>query len=645
MKVERFLVSTPTQRWLNTYSDYQPTSGSTGSIFESGTWTPPTPGTYEIHLVGGGGGGAGWYGAGGGAGNWVTQNIYLNLQPYTITIGNGGAGSGSGTGSTGGTTIINDGVSNLFSATGGAGGVTGGKGGDGGSGGGAVCDLSNSRGAWGGGGGGHKGSNGGYSPYKQVGTNGAQGIGAQSVFWGKGTQGNYPSGGHGTGRWNYIAGFGGGDGVEEFTYSGIYGYGKGRGGDFGTARNAIGRGTGGGGANWAVQGSAGRPGMMIWKLLVPAISIPSIGTPTNISATDEGSGRAFNNGQSTISWSPPDNTSGSPVTFYSIISNPSGFAATTTSNSITATGLLSNTSYTFSVIANTSEGYGPTGSSNSVLVTTVPQSPTLNSTTVNSTTSVSVNFTAPVNNGGKTITGYTATASPAGFSNTGSSSPITVTGSYPSQAGQVMSIYATNSNGNSLSVSGSTVFPNGMPATGFTSTTTTTDLTNSAFTALYSGSRQDEGNVSATLPFSVLWFGVTYTTIKISSNSYFAFGSPAFPGYSWSPTVGPGVGVCCHPGSSTDANYQFVGYRTDNSTYYTLRWAGGYPYSFSTVNRLWEVTFYPSTSLHKIELRLISAKDASGQGNNVIMSNGTTGVYSLSAPTDNTAYLMGASSV
>lgn len=58
----------------------------------------------------------------------------------------------------------------------------------------------------------------------------------------------------------------------------------------------------------------------------------------------------------------------------------------------------------------------------------VPGAPTIGTATSPSSTTASVAFTAPANLGVPPLTSYTATSSPGGFTGTGASSPITVSG-------------------------------------------------------------------------------------------------------------------------------------------------------------------------------------------------------------------------
>lgn len=91
----------------------------------------------------------------------------------------------------------------------------------------------------------------------------------------------------------------------------------------------------------------------------------------------------------------------------------------------------------------------------------VPGAPAIGTATVQSTTSVSVSFTAPVSNGGSSITGYTVTSNPGGLTATGSSSPITVTGL---TAGQTYTFTVTATNGTGTSSSSAATSAVSLPA-------------------------------------------------------------------------------------------------------------------------------------------------------------------------------------
>lgn len=76
-------------------------------------------------------------------------------------------------------------------------------------------------------------------------------------------------------------------------------------------------------------------------------------------------------------------------------------------------------------------------------------------------TSATVTFTAPASNGGATITGYTVTSNPGGFTATGAASPITVSG-LTNGTSYTFTVVATNSAGDgSASAASNSVTPKG----------------------------------------------------------------------------------------------------------------------------------------------------------------------------------------
>jgi len=171
---------------------------------------------------------------------------------------------------------------------------------------------------------------------------------------------------------------------------------------------------------------------------------PTIGT-----ATDVGTGRAYNNGAATVTFTAPAWTGGLPITGYTATSNPGSLTATGAGSPLTVTGLTSSTAYTFTVRATNSVGQSTASTaSNSITATTVPQAPTIGTATDGGTGStVSVAFTGNAT-GGKAITTYTATSSPGGLTGTSASSPITVSGLTAGTA-YTFTVTATNANGTS----------------------------------------------------------------------------------------------------------------------------------------------------------------------------------------------------
>ena len=136
------------------------------------------------------------------------------------------------------------------------------------------------------------------------------------------------------------------------------------------------------------------------------------------------------------------------TTIYTVKSNL-GDIETGVSSPITVSGLLSNTEYTFTVSATNIFGSSSSSIASSSVITK-PEAPTIGSSTVLSSTSVSVAFTPPTGTG--TITGYTVTSSPGSIIATGTSSPITVSGLTANTA-YTFSVTATNSGGTSIASS------------------------------------------------------------------------------------------------------------------------------------------------------------------------------------------------
>jgi hypothetical protein len=176
-------------------------------------------------------------------------------------------------------------------------------------------------------------------------------------------------------------------------------------------------------------------------------------TVTNLVATNQGSSRPYNNGQVSLSFEPGVVLG----TSYTSTSNPGAITTTSSSTPIIITGLQSNTAYTFSVVASSPQGASqPSLASNSITVTTVPQSPTIGTATPGDL-SASVSFT-PGATGGSAITSHTITANPGNITASGSSSPITISG-LTNGVTYTITASSTNANGTSLSSGSTTVTP------------------------------------------------------------------------------------------------------------------------------------------------------------------------------------------
>lgn len=75
-----------------------------------------------------------------------------------------------------------------------------------------------------------------------------------------------------------------------------------------------------------------------------------------------------------------------------------------------------------------------------------------------------------------------------------------------------------------------------------------------------------------------------------------------------------------------------------NTGKFQIRWKGGYPYGFSGINRIWDMTFTNGSNVVLVECRLITAKDSSGTGNVITTKDASTFLTSSSTPSDGSAF-------
>jgi hypothetical protein len=181
---------------------------------------------------------------------------------------------------------------------------------------------------------------------------------------------------------------------------------------------------------------------------------------TNLSVTDVGTNRAFDNGAFNVSWTLPAGSQ--PASSYDITTSPATSTTNTASTSATITGLKSATAYTVTVVAKNSSGSSSGTTSSSVTATTVPATPAApTATTVANVAQDTVSWVAPAN-GGSAITGY-IWASNDNKSNAVGSTPgggatasTSVTVNQEAGTSQTYTVYAINANGNSITSAAST---------------------------------------------------------------------------------------------------------------------------------------------------------------------------------------------
>jgi len=201
-----------------------------------------------------------------------------------------------------------------------------------------------------------------------------------------------------------------------------------------------------------------------------AVGAPA-SAPSSVVATNQGSGRAYNNGQASVAFSAGTITGST----YTITSSPGSYTSSGASSPLVVTGLQSSTQYTYTVVAANKFGTSSASSASAgVTATTVPQAPTIDSVTAGNT-QVTVAFTAGAT-GGSAITEFTVTSSPGSLTASGASSPLIVTGLTNGTA-YTFTAVATNANGTSAASSASSSVTPENPTPIVTGGTLTSDAT------------------------------------------------------------------------------------------------------------------------------------------------------------------------
>lgn len=249
--------------------------------------------------------------------------------------------------------------------------------------------------------------------------------------------------------------------------------------------------------------------------------------PYNVAATNT-STVSSSIASATITFTAPANNGGNTITSYTVtaftVSNDTttGLTASGTPAGATFSGLTKGVAYYFRVTATNSTGtsiYSAPSSSTTLL--TVPVAPTIGTLgNVNSTT-LSVSFTAPTDNGGSTILSYTAvvtrtdiTATLYGTLYQAGSGAVTITGAVKGGTYTAV-VYATNSVGNSANSGisntlNSADFP-GAPT--ITSVTTQTTYTTTGQVTVNFTAPSDNGGATIDTYYAYAYIGSTNTGI------------------------------------------------------------------------------------------------------------------------------------
>jgi hypothetical protein len=297
--------------------------------------------------------------------------------------------------------------------------------------------------------------------------------------------------------------------------------------------------------------------------------------PTSIVATNNGSGRAYDNGSASVAFT-ASTTGGSPTSFIvrpSPTTSPATFTGAT--SPVTVTNLASSTQYTYTVIASSPYGNSSESTASSaVTATTVPQAPTIGAVT-GGNVSATVAYTAGAT-GGASAT-FTATSSPGSLTGTGAS-PITVSGLTNGTA-YTFTVTATNANGTSAASAASSSVTPGVSGAWESIATLTGGAPNISFTSI---------------PSTYKHLQIRYTC-QSNRPDPSGFGSLIFNGDSSASYSSHAMGWDNETGGSVPYTYGVGSTGTGFPTWYM-----GSQSSSSPATMVWDILDYTNTNKYKV---------------------------------------------
>ena len=226
-----------------------------------------------------------------------------------------------------------------------------------------------------------------------------------------------------------------------------------------------------------------------------------------------------------VAFTAPSNTGNSTISGYRVTSNPGGITATGTTSPITVSGLIANTSYTFTVVATNSIGNSiPSGRSNAIVPFGPPAQPV-----IGTITNFGLFATVPVtvNNNNSEITNYTATVNPGNlvFNSAAAAVPVNL----PASGTYTVTVTATNAGGTSIASAPVNFTVAAISSPQVAGNITISDITGTGFTNVNGVTPTTLISVGGTCPTSVTWQGVTYPTVNIGGQCWTARNHRAAP--------------------------------------------------------------------------------------------------------------------